>query len=174
MRIGILAMVLGIAGCASEFAVYDDAEQEIVGFPVRTPVLVEITQQTSYEVVAGAEHAEFAKYCTPRSSSSHGILPLGDVHYVSFDAAALGKGEFSLDFYDSGALRNLSVNSDATEGLDSVSEFVEGVLPFVAAPKAAGDDARLFERLDDAEILRKKHCLQTGTTLVSIERISID
>lgn len=173
MRMGILALALGLSGCASEFAVHDKNGQEIVGFPVRTPVLVEITEQTRYEVVAGAEHAEFAKYCTPRVSSSHSVLPLGDLHYVSFDAAALSKGEFSLDFYDSGALKNLSVNSDATEGLDSVSDFVEGVLPFVMAPKE-GDDARLFERLDDAETLRKKHCLQTGTTLVSIERISVD
>jgi hypothetical protein len=173
MRIGILALALGLSACASEFSVHDKDEQEIVGFPVRTPVLVEITQRTSYEVVAGAEHAEFAKYCQPRLSSSHGILPLGDVHYVSFDAAALGKGEFSLDFYDSGALRKLSVNSDATEGLDSVSGLMEGVLPFVKAPKEA-DDARLFERLDDAETLRNKHCLQTGTTLVSIVRIAVD
>ncbi len=174
MTIRLLAPLLGLYGCASDFAVYDNAEQEIVGFPVRTPVLVAITQQTGYEVVAGAEHAEFAKYCTPRISSSHGVLPLGDVHYVSFDAAALGKGEFSLDFYDSGTLRSLSVNSDSTEGLESVSDFVEGMLPFVATPKAGKDDARLFERLDDAEKLRKRHCLETGTTLVSIERISID
>jgi hypothetical protein len=172
MRIAILSLALGFSACASDFAVHDNDEQEVVGFPIRTPVLVEVTQQTSYEVVAGAEHAEFAKYCTPRISSSHGVLPLGDVHYVSFDAAALGKSEFSLDFYDSGTLKNLSINSDATEGLDPVSNLVEGMLPFVAAPKVG--DIRLSERIDDAEKIRRRHCLETGTTLVSIERISID
>jgi len=173
MRIVLVLPAVILCGCASEFAVYDDARREVAGFPVRTPVLVEITRQTQFAVIQGSGHGAFSEYCTPKVHSSYAVLPLGDVHFVAFDAAALGKGEFSLQFHESGALKQLSVNSDMAAGLQSAATLAEAVLPFIAAPKAP-DDGRQAAHVGDAEGLRKEHCLETGTTLVAIDRIEID
>ena len=173
MRIGIAFAFLALAGCASEFNVYDANKTEIVGFPVATPVLVKITKKTNFKVIEGSEHVDFARYCTPQVSSTHGFLPLGEVVYVSFDPAELGKGEFALEFSDSGSLKKLSINSDASAGVDSVTGFLEKVLPFYKAPEAEAE-ATPGATSDDSEALRKKHCINQGTTVESIERLDIE
>ena len=139
VAVGVAAVLA--TGCASDFSVYGDAKGEdaIKGFPVRTPAMVMITTRTEYELVAGMS-SEFSRYCTPEETTAQAFLPLGDVIFVDFEPAPLGKSEFALDFGEGGILSKVSINSDATAGADSVTGFLEKVLPFFKAPLAAAGD----------------------------------
>ncbi|MCG6316723.1 hypothetical protein K6U66_02795 [Vibrio alginolyticus] len=161
-----------MSGCASQIKIYDAEKNEMPGVPVNQPLLVEVVKETSYKVAPGSEHQAYEDLCKEKvENSNYEFLPLGERHYIGFDAAALGKGEFKLEFNDSGVMKIVSVNSDASAGLDSVTSFIEKTLPFFKAPKVADEAADL--RADTTAELRSKHCLEVGTTVKGVYRIDV-
>ncbi len=121
-----VALVLGsivlLGGCASSLKTFDAQKNPSVGIPVGSPVLVKITEKTTYEV--DPKHKEFENYCKPDVNATYKFLPLGERVYIAFDPAIWGKGEFKVEFNDNGALKSVSLNSDASAGVQSVNELL--------------------------------------------------
>ncbi|MEF8726715.1 MAG: hypothetical protein V5B34_00605 [Accumulibacter sp.] len=158
-----------VTGCASYLKTYDSDEQPSVGIPIATPVLVKIVEITNYSV--DPKQASYSDYCTPVTSSKYEFLALGKRSYIAFDPAVFGKGEFKVEFTDSGALKSVSLNSDATAGAEGIKDLLGTVLPFLAAPKPTAAVAALVD--DTAQQKRDKYCIKKGTEVLSVERVDI-
>lgn len=167
------AVVVGttlLSGCASSLKTFDPQQRPSVGIPISTPVLVKITEKTTYEV--DPKHKDLETYCEPDVDSSYKFFPLGDRSYVAFEPAALGKGEFKVEFNDNGTLKAISLNSDATAGAQSVNDLLKTVLPYMAAPKPApAVKAAAVEHT--AQEIKDKYCIKKGTEVTSVERVDI-
>lgn len=159
-----------LAGCASSLKTYDSQKQPSVGIPIGTPVLVKITEQTTYQV--DARNKQFEDYCTAEISSKYEFLALGERSYIAFDPAPLGKGEFKVEFNDAGVLKTVSLNSDATAGVEKVGDLLGTVLPYLAAPKPTVE-TKALEAGGTAQEKKEKYCIKKGTELISVERIEI-
>lgn len=170
----LLTLMVGIAslsaGCASSFKTYDSQKQPSVGIPIATPVLVKITEQTNYEV--DQKNKEYEAYCTSEKNSKYEFLPLGERSYIAFTPAALGKGEFKIEFNDAGTLKSVSLNSDSTAGADKVNSLLGTVLPYLAAPKPTAK-VTLLAAEDTAQKKKDKYCIKKGTEVISVERVEI-
>ncbi len=170
----VLVVILVSTGCASKLKTFDSAKKESPGVPIISPVLMKVTSIIEYQVAAGSDHAPYASYCVNEEISKLEILPLGQIHYLAFEPSPLAKGEFKLEFNEAGNLKTVSLNSDASSGVDSVSGFLETVLPFVKAPKSSGsaDPAgRVASPNVPASTLKKAHCQQVGTKIKGIEKV---
>ena len=162
-----------LGGCASSLKTFDAEKKPSIGIPIGTPVLVKITKETTYEV--DPISIDFVKYCTSDIDETYEFLPLGERSYIAFEPAALGKGEFKVEFTDSGALKAVSLNSDATAGAQAVTDFLKTVLPFVAAQKTAVVATTAYAPLDGdtAQNKKNKYCIKKETKVTSVERINI-
>ena len=166
-----LMVLIGLtSGCASSLKTFDSNSKPTVGVPVSAPALVKITTKTTFSVVPG--HEAFAAYCVEEVDSEFTFLPLGERSYITFDAAQFGKSEFKIEFNDTGALKAVSLNSDAAAGVDAVGGIVSSVLPFLAAPKAA-PQAGTATATDPAQKTKEMHCSKKGTEVVSVERVTV-
>lgn len=170
----ILAVL--ISGCSSKLTTFDSDGKEMVGVPIGKPVLVEFNTTTVFKPVVG--HENFKNYCTDVNNSEAKFLPLGETYYIGFDPASFGKGEFKLEFSDSGNIKVISLNSDATAGVNATKDILGTILPYIKAPKTAPDDSETadFAPTDTtvpAEDLKKLHCLNKGTKVTSIRKIKI-
>lgn len=170
-RLVLIALVISnifIGGCASYLKTFDAQKNPSVGIPIGTPVLVKITERTAYEV--DPKHKEFESYCKSDINATYKFFPLGERSYIAFDPAVFGKGEFKVEFNDSGALKSVSLNSDATAGVQSVNELLGTVLPYLAAPKA---EMKAAVEKDTAQEKKDKYCIKKGTEVTSVERVEI-
>lgn len=168
--IGMILII--VSGCASQIKTFDENMTEVPGIPVNQPVLVEVVKETTYKVAPGIEHQAYTSLCSEKTEDSdYAFLPLGKKYYVGFEAAALGKGEFKIGFNDSGVMNVVSVNSDASAGLDSITGFLEKTLPFFKEPKITAEAADVRE--DTTAEARSKHCLKMGTKIKGIFAIDI-
>lgn len=171
-RIAALALAAqAVAGCASSVQTFGADGAPAVGIPVARRVLVRVTEMTTF--VVDPANPAFADYCTPETSSRYELMPLGEPMYVAFKPAALGKGEFKLELAESGVLKSVSLNSDATSGAADVGELMASVLPFVAAPRPAPEAAGIRGADETAQKTKARYCLKQGTTVTQIERIAI-
>jgi len=177
----LLTTLLILAGCASKLVTSREDGTRIPGIPVGTPKLVKLTSVTSFKPV---KEGQFEEYCnTPEVNSTIQFLPLGEVTYLNMDPAAIAKGEFSLEFSDSGNIKKVSLNSDASSGVDSVNTLASTLLPFIATPKPTGTSvaaapnsvtASSAAASSTAKELKQKHCLSKGTEVSSIESIDVN
>lgn len=165
----IAVMSTMVSGCASSLKTFDSEKKASVGIPIATPVLVKITQRTNYEV--DPNNQVYSKYCTSVTSSKYEFLALGERSYIAFNPAMLGKGEFKVEFTDSGALKSVSLNSDATAGAEKVKDLLSTVLPYLAAPKITAAVAP--GEGDTAQQKRDKYCISKGTEVLSVERVGV-
>jgi hypothetical protein len=163
-----------ITGCASSLKTYDGQKQSSVGVPVATPVLVKITEITTYKSIDNQK--EHAKYCTPETVVRFDYLALGERSYITFEPAPFGKAEFALEYNESGSLKSVSLGSDASAGVEKVNELVSTVLPYVASTKfASADQTKLLAGTDQklfgaplektAQEMKDKFCLLEGKTV---------
>ena len=166
--IGVMGAAVLISGCASSLETFDSAGNRSVGIPIATPVLVKITEQTTYEV--DPNHKNYESYCMPDVNSKYQFLALGERTYLAFDPAFLGKGEFKAEFSDSGALKTVSLNSDATAGADRVGNLLGTVLPYLAAPTV---EVLAAEGEGTAQKTKDKYCIKKGTEVTSVERVTV-
>lgn len=171
----VVLMVL-LSGCASKLAVYDDKGNPMKGVPVRSPLLVEITTETSYEIdpkisASDSRYETIKRLCAPTTKSTSSFLPLGTLSYITFEPAALGKSEFKLEFSDSGSLKTLSLNSDPAAATESVSKLLGTILPYVAAPKPT--EKALAEE-PDLEKVRASVCIANETKIKSIKERKVE
>ena len=169
----LASSVLAVActGCASSLQTFDATGKKTVGIPIATPVLVKITEKTSYEV--GPDGSAYSKYCTAEVNAKYQFLALGERSYVTFKAAPFGKGEFKLEFNDAGVLKTVSLNSDATTGVEQITGLLGTVLPYLTAPKSTPEPkAGLPE--ETAQKIKEKYCIKKGTEVLSVERVTID
>ncbi|MEW5983284.1 MAG: hypothetical protein AB1806_13085 [Acidobacteriota bacterium] len=169
LALGLITLSFG--GCASSLRTFGGDARPIVGVPVATPVLVRITETTSFEV--DPANPGYQAYCTDETTSRYEFLAVGERAYVAFRPAMFGKGEFRLELTPSGALKSVSVNSDATAGADTVGELLAAALPFVAAPKAAADTKAALPAGETAQKIKERYCLKTGSQVTRIERVQI-
>lgn len=173
LKLRLFTVLVGgglLGGCASSLKTFDAQKNPSVGIPVGTPVLVKITEQTAYEV--DPKHPEFQSYCKPDVNVVYKFLPLGERSYIAFAPAALGKGEFKVEFSDSGALKTVSVNSDATAGVQSMTDLLGTVLPYLAAPKPTLE-VKAIAAKDTAQETKDKYCIKKGTEVRDVERVNI-
>ena len=178
-RVSLTIAVALLCGCASDINVLSDKGDKLPGVPIHSPILAEVSMRTTYSVRSGKEHEEFAKFCSEQQTLkvSTAVLPLGRVRYVDFEPASLGKSEFSLEFTDNGVVKKVTVNSDATAGVDSVTGFLEKVLPFYKEPAAAPAETTVTTQAldfkDDPEKLRKAHCVEKETRVEGAREVEI-
>lgn len=165
-----LVLVAVCTGCASSIQTFDATGKQTAGVPIATPVLVKITEKTSYEV--GPDGSAYSKYCTDEVSAKYQFLALGERSYVTFKAAPLGKGEFKLEFNDAGVLKAVSLNSDATAGAEQISGLLGTVLPYLAAPKPTLESKSVALE-ETAQKIKEKYCIKKGTEVLSVERVKI-
>lgn len=168
--IGVIGVALLASGCASSLKTFDSEKKQSVGIPIATPVLVKITEKTTYEV--DPNNTKFESFCKPYVSAKYQFLALGERSYLAFDPAFLGKGEFKVEFNDAGTLKTVSLNSDATAGADKVSDLLGTVLPYLAAPKPTVETKAIAPE-DTAQKTKDKYCIKKGTEVVSVERVEI-
>ncbi len=157
------------AGCASSLKSFDAEQGPVVGVPVRSPMLAEVTRVTTFAVAPNAVgNAAYAGYCKPDTAVTLEVLPIGKLYYLNFDPATFGKAEFKVDLSDAGLLKSVSLNSDprTAETTKEIAGLLESVLPFVAAPKEAPTDARTQADPDrKAQEMRDKYCIRTGVSV---------
>lgn len=172
-----IAIVVAIfaGGCASNLDTFDAGGNASPGIPVATPVLARVTTDVVYKQVDASVPA---KFCEKETLAELRFLPLGKKIYLKFDPAALAKGDFKLEFSDSGVLKTVSVNSEANTGLDSVNTLAATLLPFVATPKGTVEATQeslgvQAEQAVAAADLKKKGCLVISKTVVKVEEIEI-
>lgn len=164
---------ISLMGCAASLLVYDEDGNLKKGVPVRTPILVEITEKTIYKVdpsipTSDPNYETIVELCEPTLKQSTSFLPLGEISYIEYDPATFAKSEFSIDFGESGALKSISVNSDPAATTESVSNLLATVLPFIKAPRVA-------PTVDvDLEELRNKSCIVKAAVIESIRPRSLD
>ena len=171
------AALLGLSvlssGCASTLQVLRDDTTPLPGVPVAVPVLVKVVEETTFDL-KGPE--EFRKYCVPEVNSSYKFMPVGERVYVAFNPAKLGKGEFKLELTESGGLKMVSLNSDAsaavTDAAGQLTDLVAAALPYVAAPKA-DEDARMVAADKTAAELKALHCLKKGTRVKGVVPVRV-
>ena len=168
--VGVIGVAVLVSGCASSLKTFDSNKKESVGIPIATPVLVKITEKTTYEV--DPNNSKFKSYCTPDVNTKYQFMALGERSYLAFKPAFLGKGEFKVEFTDSGTLKAVSLNSDATAGADKVGDLLGTVLPFIAAPKPTVEIKTVAPE-DTAQKTKDKYCLKKGTEVVSVERAEV-
>ncbi len=170
----LTALSVGGAGCASSLRSFDADERALVGVPVRSPMLAQVTRVTTYLPAPAA--GPNAAYCRPDTAVTLEILPIGKLVYLNFAPATFGKAEFKVDLTDAGQLRSVSLNSDprAAETTKEVAGLLEAVLPFVAAPKESSTDPRTAAVADPtAQALREKHCLRTGVAVTDFREARV-
>ena len=179
MKVFLVAMA-GFAvlasGCASSLKTFGGDGKPSVGIPIGTPVLVKITAETTFKGTANAPENEVAKYCLSEKNEELKFMALGERSYIEFIPAPLGKGEFTIEFNDEGVLKKVTLNSDATAGVDKVNSLLGTVLPYLAAPKptaAATLEAAGAKVDESAQKMKEKLCLKTETKIISIERAVI-
>lgn len=172
MQVRALLLVLTMAslsgGCASSLKTFDAEGKAVVGVPVRSPALVKITSETKYEAAPGSE--SFKAYCTTEISSEYKFLPLGELNFITFDPAPLGKGEFRLEFNDAGGLKVVSLNSDATAGVEQISGLLTAALPYLAAPKVSSE-TKAGPGEEPAQKIKNQHCLKKSTEVVAVDPV---
>lgn len=161
-----------VTGCASSLKTFDAKSKPSVGIPIGTPVLVKITEETTYEVAPGDENAKYKDFCKSDVNSKYQFLALGERSYIAFDPAPLGKGEFKIEFNDAGVLKTVSLNSDATAGTEKVTGLLETVLPYLAAPKPT-PSAQVLPSDITAQDKKDKYCIKKGTKVISVEPVEI-
>lgn len=160
-----------LSGCASSLKIYQNG-QEVRGIPFRAAVLVEVERVTTYELVTA--DVSLARHCTPDSVVSLEMMPVGDEYLVTVDPAPFGKAEFSLELYESGAVKKVTLGSDPGTpiALRSGSELASAVLPFIAPLQT---DATAAVAADPtARQLRDKHCRPVRTDVVRMQRRTVD
>lgn len=118
---------ISMTGCASKLVVHNVSKNsnEIKGIRVRAPVSYIVTKQIETEK------------CPPRTEESIIHLPVGEPYDITFDPAPFGKAEFSISFTDTGALKQVTLNSDpqvaeTISALAELTEKVAGAVPLVA------------------------------------------
>lgn len=179
----VFLSIITISGCAANLTTFDSKGKKSKGIPVVGPVLVKITSVTEYQVLPGPKHKHFEDHCMKETKSEYKILPL-DIYYVELEPSPFGKGEFKIEFTDSGAPKMISLNSDASAGIDAVKGFLETTLPFVTDVKTLKETTsrsavkNVIEDLAtgqmvDAATLKKIHCLKKGSVVKSIEKVKI-
>lgn len=168
--IWVIGIAVLVSGCASSLKTFDSEKKQNVGIPISSPVLVKITEKTTYEV--DPNNPKFEIFCKPDLNAKYQFLALGERSYIAFDPAFLGKGEFKVEFNDAGALKTVSLNSDATAGADKVSDLLGTVLPYLAAPKPTVE-TKAFAPEDTAQKTKEKYCIKKGTEVMSVERVEI-
>lgn len=174
----IIAVSLLTSGCASSLKTFNEKSEPTVGIPIRTPVLVEITEETTYEVdpnhakEVDPNHAKYESYCKPDINSKYQFLALGERSFIAFNPAPLGKGEFNVEFNDAGVLKKVSLNSDASAGTEKIAGLLDTVLPYLAAPKPT-PSAQLFSSDTSAQGNKEKYCIKKGTKVVDVKRVNI-
>lgn len=169
-----VAIAMASCGCASTLQTFDSKKAEMVGVPVSIPVLVKITEIVKY--VAAPNAGANASYCTEETNSRYAFMPLGERIYVNFDSAPFGKSEFKLEFNDSGLMKSVSLNSDATAGVEQVSGLIGTILPYLSAPKSAADtrstsldvSERVAAATEPAQALKDRYCLKAGTHVTEV------
>ena len=157
-------------GCASSLQTFDANNKPTVGIPISTPVLVKISEETYYEV--DPKNTKYESYCKPDLNSRYQFMALGARSFIAFDPAPLGKREFKVEFNDAGALKTVSLNSDATAATKEISGFLETALPYLAAPKPV-PSAQALPPDTTAQGIKDKYCIKKGTKVVSVERVEI-
>lgn len=166
----IIAVSLLTSGCASSLKTFNEKSEPTVGIPIRTPVLVEITEETTYEV--DPNQAKYESYCKSDINSKYEFLALGERSFIAFNPAPLGKGEFNVEFNDAGVLKKVSLNSDASAGTEKIAGLLDTVLPYLAAPKPT-PSAQLFSSDTSAQGNKEKYCIKKGTKVVDVKRVNI-
>jgi hypothetical protein len=156
-----------LSGCASNFATYNSNGEVTDGIPVAAPVLVKVTTKDIYTPIATA--GGNASYCTEELKTEYKFLPLGEKTYIAFSPASLAKGEFKVELSDSGALKSISINSDASSGVAEVNTLLGTVLPYLAKPKEEAKSAGI-----PAQNIKDQYCLKTGTQAISVEPVSFN
>jgi hypothetical protein len=166
----VFAASLLASGCASSLKTFNAKSEPTVGIPIGTPVLVEITEETTYEV--DPNHVMYESYCKPDTNSKYQFLALGERSFIAFDPAPVGKGEFKVEFNDAGVLKSVSLNSDATAGTEKITGLLETVLPYLAVPKPT-PSAQGLPPDTSAQGNKEKYCIKKGTKVVSVKRVDI-
>jgi len=178
-----VAVTFLISGCASSLTTFDENKEPSKGVPIGAPKLVRIVTKTNFKLIKGADPEKYGKYCIAEVDTSFRFLPLGKVHYIGFEPALFGDGEFKLELNDSGNLKHVSLNSDASAGVDPVKGLLGTVLPFIKAPvpamavlaapaAAPAVAARLTDDGQSGDVIptiptadyKKLFCQKTGTT----------
>lgn len=171
MKLILLAFVsLIVVGCASSLKTFNAKGGASFGIPIGTPVLVKITEETTYEV--DPHHKDYIDYCNSDQNSKYQFLALGERSYIAFDPAPLGKGEFKVEFNDAGVLKSVSLNSDATAGTEKVTTLLDTALPYLAAPKPT-PSAQALPSDPKAQDNKDKYCIKKGTKVISVEHVEI-
>ncbi|MFV8440478.1 hypothetical protein [Vibrio owensii] len=163
--------LLFLTACSSDLEVYDGKQKAVPGIPINVPQLVKITTKTTYKVVDGSE--KYKDLCSPEENSKFDVLPLGERYFVSFDSAAMGDSEFSVEFNDKGLVKSVKLNSEASSGVEQTTALLSAVLPFVKAPKVDLEKSGLVTEQSTKQ-LKSKHCVLSGTKVVGIEKVSIE
>lgn len=165
-----------LSGCASKLTIYDAGGNPLKGVPVRTPILVEVTTETTYEIdpkisTSDPRYETIKELCAPTTKSTTSFLPLGTLSYVNFEPALFGKSEFKVEFSDSGLLKTLALNSDPAATTEAVSKLLGTVLPYVATPKPI---AKLLEDEPDLEKTRAAVCIVKDTKIKTIKERKVE
>lgn len=163
LRLLAIGVSVLAGGCASRLVVTGQANQRLSGVPVRAPVLAEVTRVISYAPLPNV--GEHASVCKDERITTLEVLPLGRPYHVTFQPALFGKTEFKLDLGDSGALKTVSLNSDARapEALKEAGAVLGTVLPFIAAKKESPSVASEPAAQTEGPSSRDKHCVRTDT-----------
>ena len=174
----IVLAIVALGGCSAKLVVYDQDGKVQKGVPIRTPVLVEITSKTIYEIdpsisTSDPKYETIKILCEPTTKQTTSFMPLGNVSYVNYDPATFAKSEFKVVFTDTGATKSISVNSDPSSTTESAATLLGTVLPFFKAPKAV-PSTPFVPGTVDLEELRKKSCIVKKTIIENIKERKLD
>jgi hypothetical protein len=160
--ISIICAVFALTGCASSLVLSDDP---LSGVPIYEPQLVRVITTTKYKPSPAPKDqrkVDLGICDSPKKSQDYKFLPLGKVRYVNFKPSHFGKGEFKVEYYDSGITKSVSLNSDPSAAVESANGLVSTILPYLGKPQFQADAN------DD----RADNCL-TESSSIEIEEMKV-
>lgn len=121
----LIFIALATSGCASKLRVWGEPG-EIKGVPFNAPKVVrkEFTRN---------RHTEFGEKCTPTPVVQTVTLPLGERFYANVDLAQLAKTGFGMNFSDSGALSQITLNTEpaSADTIKATTEAITSLAPLL-------------------------------------------
>lgn len=124
-------LLVALAGCSGSLHVFDKDQTEIKGVPFRAAEIY-IKKGTRNKSTKGED-------CDPVQFVQTVSLPTGAQYYVSVYTAPLAKTGFVAKFHDSGALMEVSLNTEpaGADNIRAVNELAKTLLPVTGlAPPA--------------------------------------
>ncbi|WP_159820286.1 hypothetical protein [Colwellia sp. 20A7] len=138
-------LIAVISGCATNLETFNHDGSVSKGIPVPKPRLVKVIKTTYFKAIKAAKNPELCN--DTKISETYDYVTSDEYYYVNFDPSQFANGKFDVTFNDKGLASNISINSEASTGVDSINSILGTLLPYYKVPKL---DELAAEKSDDS------------------------